>query len=502
MDSEVTHSPAGDGTVTVDVFKVIARNQRMIVRTVAVATLIVAAFGGLYYMWLQPRRTIVTLHFRPTFDGAKEGEYPNKLKFGPSDVVASTVVTKVYESNALQGYCPYQAFASSLYVDASSPAARMLEHDYAARLGDARLTQPDRERLQAEYRERLEGLEQQFRVSYMQSAECAELPHEVASKALGQLLEVWAQEADQRRGVLKMRVSVLTPNVLAVQFPADGSRLIRAELIRAALVKVIANVREVEELPGAELIHLEGGERSFVEVRTRLEELVRARLEPVIPATGESRSGDAFRWVQESLEATLVNQRAAEQRANAYLTALREYSGIQGMAPTAGEPGGRSGPTSDVQALTPQIDRTFIDRIVELSEPNAEFRQELSREMVERTLEAVNYDAESHHFRRLLAVLASGREEPLPTVEVDSRLNGIVSEGKVLIQRFNELYREFSSVSLRSAPQMYVLDGGATVTTIEPFDRRELILLVTVTLLLSLFAAVIAALVRARFALA
>ncbi len=502
MNSGADDRAAGDRMVTVDLFRILVDQRATIARIVAIVTGVVLVLTAAYYLWLQPRRTVVALQFRPAFEGAKEGEYPNKMKFAASDVLSGTVVAKVFAANELQQYCPYAAFASGLFTEASSSELRLLERDYAARLSDPRLTQVDRERIQSEYRERVASIDPQYRLSFMRSPACGRLPVDVAVKSLGQILEGWAEEADHRRGVLKLRVPMLTPNVLDVQFPADGCRLIRAELIRTALVKVIANVREVERISGAELIRVDGPQRSFVEVRTRLEELVRARLEPIVSASTDARSQDALLWVQESLDATLVSQRVAEQRANAYRVALREYSNVPGTSAAAqgGESGAPGASADDLRALVrPQIDRTFVDRLVELAEPNAEFREEMSRQMIEETLVAVDYDAEASHFRRLLGVLRGRASASLPILEIDRRLQAIVEEGKALVAQFNRLYEEFSAIALSSGSEMYRLEGIPQVSTSEPLTFRDLVVVVMAALILSGIGATIFVIARSRF---
>lgn len=490
--------------VTVDLFRILATQRAFIAKVVLIVTGAVLLFVTVYYLWLQPRRTVVALQFRPAFEGAREGEYPNKSKFAPTDVISGSVTEKVFAANQLQQYCPYHSFVSGLFTETSSPELRVLERDYSARLSDPRLTQVDRERIQSEYRDRLKSIDVQYRLSFMRAPACRKIPVEVVVKSLGQILEGWAQEADQRRGVLRLRVPVLTPAVLDVKFAPETPRLIRGEIVRGALVKVITNVRDVEKISGAELIRVKGPQASFAEVRIALEELVRARLDPMVSSSGDARTPESLRWVEDGLEETLVGQRAAAQRAEGYRVALREYSSVPGTSASAAgqsRQGGSPRPSQDeLQSMVrPELDRSFIDRMLELSEPNAEFKEEMSREMIKETLVAVDYDSQASHFRRLLDVLRRGPGGSIPPNEFDRRLQAIVADGKPLIEQFNRLYEEFSSVSLRPGPQLYTLEGAPQVSTAEPFGLRDLVLIVAGALLLSLIAAVLSAIVRARF---
>jgi len=135
--------------------------------------------------------------------------------------------------------------------------------------------------------------------------------------------------------------------------------------------------------------------------------------------------------------------------------------------PTAGVQ--RPQNSSDVQALTPQIDRTFIDRIVEMSATNTTFRQELTRSMVLAKVAAVDTASRVDHYQQLLTTLKSGGSSSLTTTDVERRLVAIVADGKDQVRQFGLLYDEFSRVSLRSGPLMYRVERPAEVHAIRSF---------------------------------
>jgi hypothetical protein len=468
-----------------------------VAKTVLAATAIVMIVGAVYLWWWQPVRRTWTLEFRPTFAGASDGEYPNGLTFGPSDISAGSVMQAVFQRNEIGQYCALDQFRSGFFVEQRSVEFELLDLEFQDRLGEARLTAVERERLQAEYRARRDALPLTYRIVFAMPSACAAMPGQVVSKALNDVLTTWADQSEAQRGVLNIQVQVLSSGSLDVGLDDDGSRLIRADLIRTALRRLEANVQEVELLPGASLVRLGEKRVTFSEVRTRLRDLVQARLEPLLIAAGRGLGRDSIAWVDEALTAAARDQQVAEGKAQTYLDALREYSGTpQTVAPGVGGPA-PAGP-SDVQTLMPQIDRTFIDRIIDMSGPNTSFRQEMTRLMMEANIDAVEHRANVSHYEHMAASLRRPGAEGMTPQVIDARLKEIVEEGKRLADQFNSLYDEFSRVSLRASAMMFQTDKPVASETLRSFSFRGYVLLVAGTFLLSLVISIAVCLVRRR----
>ncbi len=469
----------GDEIRIGDFFAPLLQYRHLIWYATITATALAVLAGGIYYFW-QPVRWSTSLGFQPVFEGAAVGQYPNKLPFSSTDVVDSTVIDQVHAKNHVQDPCAPGDFRSGFVVEESSSEMLFLDLDYQARLSDTRLSTVDRERLQSEYRARRHAMPVQYRLTWLRSDACRNVPAAVATKALGEVLQTWADDADLKRGVLKLRIAVLTPTVFDTGSVNDQSPLIRTDLIHSALTRVIASVREVQKLPGSELIRVGADGTTFAQVRARLEDLVQVHLDPLGAQVGRGLGSDVVHWVEQSLASAIDQQKAAESRANAYQTALREYSG----ASTAPSPAGvqRSQSPSDVQALTPQIDRTFIDRIVELTAANTTFRQALTTSMVDAKVAAVETALRVDHYKRLLANVKSSSAASLGVAEVDRRLTAIVADAKEQVTQFNALYDEFSRVSLRSGPSMYRIDRPTQVEILKSFTMRSLLILILAVL--------------------
>ena len=214
------------------------RHRRALVSVTLTITALAILLSAVHYL-TQPVRWTAFLEFRPTFEGAEIGKYPNKLPFAPSDVTDPSVLDQVFEKNKIQEFCSLNDFRSAFFVEQRSPELQLIDFDYQSRLADPRLTAVDRQRLQDEYRARRAGAPTQYGLTFVRPAACKAMPAPIALKVLDEVLLTWATDSEFRRGVLKERVRVLTPAVLDVALVGNRSLFIRANLIWTNIDRVI-----------------------------------------------------------------------------------------------------------------------------------------------------------------------------------------------------------------------------------------------------------------------
>lgn len=483
---EESRSASDTNQLLRDIYRAIRNHWRMSLAATAVVTGIVAVIAGAYLLWGQPTLRTLVLEFRPTFRGADSGHYPNDLPFGPSDITATAVLDSVYQRSGIDQYCSASEFRSGLFVEQHGAELRFLDAEYQARLSDPRLTAVERDRVQTEYRARRAALPVQYRLVFAVPAGCKSLPSTLASKVLYETLGEWARQSEEQRGVLRLHVPLLTPGMLDVDFREGSSLMIQADLVRTRLARLIANIAQVETNAGAAQIRLTEGGVTMAEVRTKLEDLVKARLEPLVVAIGRSIGASPTGWAEEALSSARREQAAAEGKAGAYLAALREYSGQPQAGPV--ETRGATTP-GEVQTLAPQIDRTFIDRILEMSQANTAFRQRLTEEMVKADVGAMESRAKTAYYEHLVdALRRPGAGTSVP--EVEARLREIVQESKMLAQQFLALSDQFAKHSLRVGPAIYEVQAPVQVATYRPFTPRAFLAVMFVTLLLTILLAI------------
>ena len=160
---------------------------------IAAGTAILASAGALaYYAWFQPVRKVTSFSFRPTFDGADKGQYPNGLLFSSADVAAAPVLDLVYDQNLIAEYCSREAFRGGFFVEQRSDASAFLDAEFQARLSDAGITPVERQRLQLEDQAKRAALPVQFRLVFVKPRACAAIPQVVVAKSMTAVLTTWA----------------------------------------------------------------------------------------------------------------------------------------------------------------------------------------------------------------------------------------------------------------------------------------------------------------------
>lgn len=452
------------------------RYRRLLWQGSLAAVVIAALLGALYFV-AQPTSWSSAMGFGLAFDGADTGLYPNKTRFAASDITAPSVVAEVFEANSVSQYCSVEHFRAGFVVAESSPDLQFLRLEYQARLSDSRLSLVERQRLQDEFVSRRATLPKEYQLLFVRNVDCGALPDKVVLKSMADVLNAWAHEAQDRRGALRARVPVLTENVFTPSKSTDPSLLVQADLVRSAIDRVIESIKAVQAEPGADLIRVGEGRIGLLEVRLRLEDLRQTQLDPLIASAGRGFGRESQQYVTQAFATASIRLAEAERRVEAYRHALREYSGMS-SAPSTDSSGTSAQRPSDVQALTPQIDRTFIEGIVELSTANTEFRQEITRNAINASIEAARLAAVVEHYRELKANMNAPREASKTPDQIREVLSAVVADAKDATRQFNQLYEEFSRVAFRAGPNLYRVTEPPTVTKLRTFDLRDLVGLV------------------------
>ena len=439
----------------------------------AVVVLLTAAFAGVAYL-RRPVRTVAAIGFRPVFIGADAHKYPNGLPFAASDVIDKAITDEVFASNHLRDYCDADAFRSGFFVDATSAGLVFLDADYTARLEDKNLQSFERIRLQDEYAAKRLALPTRDALTFIVPPGCAQMPMVVVSKAVEDLLVTWANDADSKRGVLKARVPVVTPAIFDAG--AGGpSLLIRVDLVRQAVDHLISNIDEVQLLPGSELIRLPTPPASLREIRIKAADLIQAQLDHLLAIAGRKGRGadpEAVRWVEEAIALAAAKANTATRKVEALRETLRDYTNGFGGSPSTSQKS-QSQIGNDVQTLTPQLDRTFIQSIVEMSAGNQLYRQKQSDLINQLDLEAIDLKATVDRYTKLKEQMMHVSDTDLTVEEVERQLAASIAAGKELTKRFDDLYDEFSNDSLRAGPAMYTVESPLSVSRVSSYTWAD-----------------------------
>lgn len=465
----------------------------------------------LLYIIAPAQRTTVQ-PFRLEFRGAVDGKLPNGLRFTPTEIVSTPVLLKVFQADELGRFTTFEAFSRSVFVLEANREYEKLVNEYTSRLADPRLSPLDRERIQKEFDSKREIIRKNdYAVSYARTSGTARVPETLVRKVLVDVLNTWTSFAINEQHALDYRVSVLSPQIIDASEVGATDPIARIEILRLKIYRVIDNIEEINELPSAELVKT-ADHMSLAEIRMRLEDIVRFRLEPLVGVTRASGLVANPAVTIHFLENQLAYDERRLQAARSRVAALREAVAMYNMEPvrvadttTAPSPaatGARANGAATDETVMPQISDTFLDKLVSISKQASDpvYRQkmiETYQDAVKDTIpleQAVNYD------RQVLDQMRSGSTSSAPRSDertVVAEIDGATAEVRRLITKVNEIYVLLSR-ALNPSTQLASLVGPPTTQIERAQSLSRLALYGLVVMLVSLPIIVILCLLHNR----
>lgn len=431
--------------------------------SVALAYLVVAIAVFL----LAPSQKVTSLRFRLEFKGADSGEYPNGLKFSVAEITATPVLLDVYNANQIARFTTFDHFSRSLFVLESNRELEQLTAEYQTKLADPKLTPVDRDRIEREFEARRASISKSdYSLVHTATPDVSKIPHALVPKILDDTLRTWARRAAVEKKVLDYHVPALTTNILADMQVQDSDYLIPLLLLRRRVDDIIKNIEEVREIPGADLVRTKQQAKSLEEIKLTLQELTRFRLEPLIAtarATGAlGPASDALRVIRAQLAYDERALAAAQGREEALRNVLGTYESTQNVpissSTTDAEPRTR-------ETLMPQISDTFLERIVDLANRNAdrEYRQKLTEEIKMAALAVVPLEAAVKYDQELIESFQAAATAGQP-LSIEPHFVLLMDNVRAAINQINEIYQTASRL-LNPETEMYRVLGPPVART-------------------------------------
>ncbi|HUF09875.1 MAG TPA: hypothetical protein VMO47_11175 [Rhodothermales bacterium] len=490
------------------IVRIIVRYRYPIVLSVAAVLLLYGVIAGVVYLF-GPSQRVASIPFRLEFTGAGQGLYPNGTRFSTSDIVATPILTKVYDTNDLSRFLPYRTFADSIFVVESNEAVENLAREYSARLDDKNLTTVDRERIQEEYRLKRASLSRaDYSINFMIGGETRKLPRSLVPKILDQIMSEWARYAKEERGAARYATVLLTENIISQQQILTEEPIIALDILRSKINEVIRNIDQLLRVPGAEVLRAGDQQISLAELRVQLEDLVRLRLNPLtiqVHSDGITSDRDStMRFLDSQLAYNERRFEEATARVERVREALETYQGggRPAIESTAAAPA-RSPASGGGDVVMPQIGESFLQQIVGLSGLNAdrEYRQGLVDEMKRASLETIPVESEIQYYRNIVQILettpvrGTGGEQESARIRDD--LRAILGEVLRSIQQVNAIY-DLISTNINSTGSLYTTTAPPSVRVERATSPIRLALIGFLLLLVTIPAAIAGALLHAR----
>jgi hypothetical protein len=382
------HEVESSGISVAHIVRTLSRYRRTIF-------LLLAVLGFLYGILaltvfaLSPGIEITSLPFRLDFEGAENGLYPNGLNFSSTDILASNVLIRAYETTNASAYVPFRRFREAIFIQESSRELEKLNLEYQTRLADTRLTPVDRERIEREYQLRRSSLRHaEFSLNFADDSHLGHVvPLAERERILRAILNVWADLADREKGAVKYRLPVLTTNVVTRSAVGPREYLMELDVLRARINRILTNIAELMRIPGAEIARVGPEKISLAEISMNLFDTRRFQIDPLITQTYQKRlvrdpvtvSG----YYQSQLASAQREYEQAKEHVATLQNSLMTYMGEQQA--TSRELAGQTpgGQLQGGQSVTPQLSEGFLDRIVKLATDSGDmkYRQDIVTEM-------------------------------------------------------------------------------------------------------------------------
>jgi hypothetical protein len=331
---------------------------------------------------LSPSQAVTSLRFRIDFKGADLGEYPNGTKFSAAEIITAPVLLKVYEANDLGRFTTFADFTKAIFVLESNTAHDTLSLEYQSRMSDPKLMPVDRDRLQREYESKLASLSKdQYSVNYLRPGKIRSVPEAVARKVLHDILREWADFVTKEQHVLEYRVALLSPSAIGTQLDAGYDPIVATQMLRGHVMRISGNIQALRAIPAADLVHTKKEGLALVDLGTRLEDILRYQLDPLVQAIAGSNLITNRASTIHFLEAQLAyDERALEgynEEVDAARQALALYMSGRGMgsptetrtAPASPDRGPSGAPT---EVLMPQLSESFLERVIQMTTNTAD----------------------------------------------------------------------------------------------------------------------------------
>lgn len=481
----------------------------VIMLSTAGLALLYAAIAVAVYLF-SPAQRVTSQNFRLDFNGASEGRYPNGIKFSSNDITSGPVLLKVFKDNQLERFTTFDDFSRAEFVLESNPDYEKLAADYQARLADLKQSAIDRERVLREWQSKSASIAKNYySLIWLRTSRTAAVPETLVRKALLDTLATWARYAQNEQHVLKYRITVFSPQMIGPSY-AGGEPVVAVQVLRSKIEKVLENINALLEVPGAELIRSSDG-ASLEEIRLRLEELIRFRLEPLTGQTSVADRAATLRF----LESQLAYDQRALKAAQDYAESIRQSFAVYSLeqhaltpqtAGAAAAPSGEQGSRTQQQqahsdTVMPQFTDTFLDRLITLTSQvnDMEYRQKLvndyrrASQLVIPAQQSVTYDQNVLAFVQNAAAAGSGRQ----AADSGAELVAMQNEVRQLLGRIYEIYESISS-NQNPSKELYALTAPPVLRNERSRSLTQLALYGVALLALALPLIVILCLVHAR----
>ncbi len=466
-------------------------------------------FSAIAYYAAYPRRTTVSMRFLLTFDGAEDGEYPNQAPFSASgDILATNILRDVYDKNNISDYIPFNDFVDSLAVTQNIPAIDRLEREHAARMADDNLSSTQVERFIREFEARKESLYRpEYRISFSYTDRLSAPPAEMIEKVLHDILNHWADYAADKKGALKYRISLYSPQLLESDLLRQAEPIVALDTLRRYSNRILDSIEKIEKIPGVETVRAESENASLRVVKELVEDTVQYDIKPLYSLMISQGMIQNVTYVkhyfENRLNTMLQDKSMSEQRDDIFRQAYKLYTGESFDR----QPEKQERLAGDVDTSSPlfiaQFDGRFFNRVFDAltKEEDFKYRQEKIDELLEHALDSVDVQENFMFYKNLHEQIQSLDDNGYEASGIDSRMENMISakfesiKPKMVdsLRMLSQIYEHISEHNLNPRTLLYEKTSPMSISSSFPARRVLMILiaLFTISVLITLYGALL-----------
>jgi hypothetical protein len=289
-------------------------------------------------------------------------------------------------------------------------------------------------------------------------------------KVLDGILARWAEQTKEK-GALLHEINILTPSVILSDTINTQTVLIRYDLLRRHVSRVLGQIATISRLPGAGTARVGDQNVSLSDLETSLDDLLAFQLNPLI----RRRLVQSLPPAEIALNLLYLEDRIAElSRGRSIAEQRREQlqEVLQSFQP--GEPGPQSG---DIAGQTPgasvQLNNSFLDRLMDIAGRSGalEYRRELSDRIIEAGNQRLTIDRDISFYEDTLRVLRTSQSRSAAaalrteTAGAGNHMTFDKLQDRVveILALANQAYEEISTQNLNPRARLYELTSGLSV---------------------------------------
>jgi len=378
-----------------------------------------------------------------TFSGIDHGRYPDGTPFTSADLISPVVLERVFvELDLAEQGINRDELASLLTVAPRASRRTDLIAKFRQRLGDD-LSSAETAELEEDFLARLERITR-GQVTLTLTTRRADLP---AAEILAAIPRAWSEYVREEFGVFAADLPLYSADIIDDSRALEMDFLLTYEALKELFARLHDNLDMLEEQPNSGQVEDPESGMRLSDVRALAGELEEFVLENAISpslAFGLSSRPDLTVWFfQNRIEDLERRRQLMAARAERVGQVLDDYLEQQNTFGASG-----TSPSAAAQSV-PGMGGDFLQRLVQLgaSRGDTSFRQELSREQLDYTLEAAGLEAEIRRVRELIALIQVN--ETTASGSRDGQVTTLQEQIEQMIASVSELYLTTERIATR-----------------------------------------------------